>query len=59
MAEEEKNDDIDSFNCKFLNLTKEDMEFIIKSSEDERVIESMKEALKELENNNIFFFFLL
>lgn len=51
-----KNDDIDSFNCQFLNLTKEDIEFIIESSEDERVIEFLKEALKKLEKNNIFFY---
>lgn len=51
-----KNDDIDSFNYKFLELTKEDIEFIIQAIEDDKVIKAMKELLKELEYNNLFFY---
>lgn len=51
-----KNDDIDSFNYKFLNLLKDDIEFIIQTIEDDKVIKTVKEMLKELENNNLFFY---
>lgn len=56
MEKEEKNDDIDSFNYKFLNLLKDDIEFIIQTIEDDKVIKTVKEMLKELENNNLFFY---
>lgn len=56
MEKEEKNDDIDSFNYKFLNLLKDDIEFIIQIIEDDKVIKTVKELLKELENNNLFFY---
>lgn len=56
MEKEEKNDDIDSFNYKFLNLLKDDIEFIIQTIENDRIIKVMKELLKELEDNNLFFY---
>lgn len=51
-----KNDDIDNFNYKFLNLLKDDIEFIIQTIEDDKIIKIMKELLRELEDNNLFFY---
>jgi hypothetical protein len=56
MEKEEKNDDIDSFNYKFLKLTKRDFNFLTKIVQEQKNIEILKKIEAELDTHNIYFY---
>ncbi len=51
-----KNDNIDSFNYKFLKLTKRDFNFLTKIVQEQKNIEILKKIEAELDTHNIYFY---
>lgn len=52
----DRDNDLDKFNRRFVLLKSEDIKFIIKETENKKIKISMKKALKESKDNNIFFY---